>query len=96
MHDWSDAECIKILKNCREAIPAETGKLIIVDVVLGAADQDEKLGLVFDLLMLALSSGGKERTEKEWNNILTKSGFPRYNTIRIPGMLQSLIEAFPS
>lgn len=105
MHDWSDGDCIKILKKCREAIP-ETGKVIIVDVVLDAVNEgahinekkkaalDPILGIVFDLVMVAHSSGGKERTEEEWEKILWGSGFCRYNIIQIPA-LQSVIEAFP-
>lgn len=101
MHDWSDEECIKILKKCREAIP-ETGKVIIVDVVLDASDQDEKskavmdptIGIAFDLVMVAHSSGGRERREEEWKKVLLEGGFSRYNIISIPA-LQSVIEAFP-
>ena len=44
MHDWSDESCVKILKNCRKAIPEESGKVIIVDVVL----QPEGNGLFDD------------------------------------------------
>jgi hypothetical protein len=104
MHDWSDEDCIKILKNCRKAIP-DTGKVIIVDVVLDADQGDDivkkkkkaldpNLGIVFDLVMVAHSSGGKERTEKEWKTLLLEGGFGRYNIIDIPA-LQSVIEAFP-
>ena len=38
MHDWSDESCVKILKNSRKAISEETGKVIIVDVVLELKD----------------------------------------------------------
>ncbi|PQQ05085.1 (R S)-reticuline 7-O-methyltransferase-like [Prunus yedoensis var. nudiflora] len=34
MHDWNDCDCIKILKNCRKAIPERGGKIMIVDIVL--------------------------------------------------------------
>ncbi|GMP54434.1 hypothetical protein CsSME_00019612 [Camellia sinensis var. sinensis] len=34
MHDWNDEDCVKILKDCRKAIPKKTGKMIIIDVVL--------------------------------------------------------------
>ncbi|XP_057842886.2 (R,S)-reticuline 7-O-methyltransferase [Cryptomeria japonica] len=96
LHDWGDEDCVKILKQCRKAIP-ETGKVIIVDPVLNAAEKtamDPSLGLVFDLIMLAFSSGGKERSEEEWKNLLKEGGFPRFNVIAIPA-LQSVIEAFP-
>lgn len=32
MHDWGDEDCVKILKNCRKAIPEKTGKVIVVEV----------------------------------------------------------------
>jgi len=101
MHDWGDDDCIKILKNCRKAIP-ETGRVIIVDMVLNADKEDDKKGavvdpnidLVFDLLMAAHTTGGKERTEEEWKKILCESGFGRYNIITIPPM-NTVIEVFP-
>jgi SAM-dependent methyltransferase len=34
LHDWSDAEALKILRNCREAI-APGGRLLIVEMVRG-------------------------------------------------------------
>ncbi|KAJ9171084.1 hypothetical protein P3X46_019132 [Hevea brasiliensis] len=96
MHDWGDEDCVKILKNCRKAIPEKTGKVIIVDVVLKPEGDDlfDDTGLVFDLLMIAHSSGGKERTELEWKKLLEEGGFPRYNIVKIPA-LTSIIEAYP-
>ncbi|XP_060194857.1 (R,S)-reticuline 7-O-methyltransferase-like [Lycium barbarum] len=96
MHDWGDEDCVKILKNCRKAIPMQTGKVIIVDAVLKSEGDGlfDDLGFVFDLVMIAHSSGGKERSEDEWNKLLKEAGFPRYNIIEIPSWL-SVIEAYP-
>jgi caffeic acid 3-O-methyltransferase len=33
LHDWDDENCVKILKNCYKALPAD-GKVITVDHVL--------------------------------------------------------------
>ena len=96
MHDWDDKDCVKILQNCRKAIPQKSGKVIIVDVVLdpqGNALFDDT-GLVFDLLMVAHTSGGKERSKNEWKKILKEGGFPRFKIIKIPA-LPSIIEAYP-
>ncbi|GLJ07271.1 hypothetical protein SUGI_0063240 [Cryptomeria japonica] len=41
LHDWADEDCVKILKQCRKAIP-ETGKAIIVDAVLNAREKTER------------------------------------------------------
>ncbi|GAV81893.1 Methyltransf_2 domain-containing protein/Dimerisation domain-containing protein [Cephalotus follicularis] len=96
LHDWGEEECVKILKNCRKAIPEKTGKVILVELVV-QPDGNSQFGdmdVVFDLLMFAHSPGGKERTEREWKNILEEGGFPRYQIIKIP-TLPSIIEAYP-
>ncbi|XP_026416672.1 (R,S)-reticuline 7-O-methyltransferase-like [Papaver somniferum] len=97
MHDWGDKDCIKILRNCHKAIPKKkNGKVIIVDCVV-RPDGDgifDKTELAFDLLMMAHTSGGKERIEDEWKMLLNNAGFPQYNIIQIPAF-PSIIEAFP-
>ncbi|KAL0001878.1 hypothetical protein SO802_015659 [Lithocarpus litseifolius] len=59
MHDWSDEICVKILKNFRKVISKETGKVIIIDVVLEPEGNDlfDDTGLTFDLVMIAHTSG---------------------------------------
>ncbi|KAF3444153.1 hypothetical protein FNV43_RR13843 [Rhamnella rubrinervis] len=96
MHDWSDDVCVKILKNFKKAMPERSGKIIIVDAVLEAEGDDlfDDTKLVFDLVMLALSPSGKERTKIEWENLLKQGGFSCYNIIKIPA-LPSIIEAYP-
>ncbi|XP_024019968.1 xanthohumol 4'-O-methyltransferase [Morus notabilis] len=96
MHDWGDEDCVKILKNCRKAIPEKSGKVIIIDVVLNPEGNGlfDDTGLIFDLVMVAHASGGKERTENEWKKILKEGGFSRYKIVKIPA-LTSIIEAYP-
>ncbi|XP_030459439.1 xanthohumol 4-O-methyltransferase-like [Syzygium oleosum] len=96
MHDWGDEDCVKILKNCRKAIPEKNGKVIIAEMVL-KPEGDGMLhgtGLVLDLVMMAHCTGGKERDELEWKKILEEGGFPRYNIIKTPSLI-SIIEAYP-
>ncbi|KAK7290912.1 hypothetical protein RIF29_05690 [Crotalaria pallida] len=96
LHDWSDQHCIKILKNCRKAIPEKTGKVIIVDHVLQPEGNDlfDDTGFAFDMMLLSHNAGGKERTEENWKWLFEQTGFPRYNIIKI-NALPSIIEAFP-
>ncbi|MFS8021394.1 putative O-methyltransferase domain, plant methyltransferase dimerization [Helianthus anomalus] len=54
-HNWNDAECIKILKNCKEAIPSKEngGKLVIIDIVMKVDEGGDELfetQLYFDML----------------------------------------------
>ncbi|KAI7730965.1 hypothetical protein M8C21_027535 [Ambrosia artemisiifolia] len=96
LHDWSDEDCIKILQNCRKAIPKETGKLVIVEIVQQATEHNifDDMRLTYDLVMFSLFLGGRERTEREWKKLFDDGGFTRYNIIKIPA-LQSIIEVFP-
>ncbi|CAL5373377.1 unnamed protein product [Camellia sinensis] len=96
IHDWNDEDFVNILKNCRKTIPEKTRKMIIIDVVLNPEGDGmfDNTGLVFDLLMIAHSSGGKERTELEWKKVLEEGDFSRYNIIKIAAF-PSIIQAFP-
>jgi hypothetical protein len=89
MHDWSDEECLKILKNCQKALP-EKGKVLIRDSVLQPSGG---LPQIVDMLMMAHCDGGMERTEEQWRKLLTTAGF---STIKFIELLQQdwLIEAF--
>ena len=96
LHDWGDEDCVKILKNCQKTV-SDKGKVIIVDIVLQPEGNEllDDSKLACDLLMMAHSVGGKERTENEWKKLLKEAGFARYNIISIPTLV-SIIEAFPN
>nr|QWK65127.1 flavonoid O-methyltransferase 4 [Scutellaria baicalensis] len=97
LHDWSDDECIKILKNCREAIPRETGKVIIAEAVITEGDEDRYSSARFDLdmVMLAHTEKGKERTVEEWEYVVKQAGFTTYTVKHIGGEVVSIIQAYP-
>lgn len=97
MHDWSDDECIKILKNCKKAIPSRDagGKVIIIDIVVGSKSSDTKLletQIMCDLDIMKI--GGAERDEQEWKKIFRQAGFKDYNIMPVLG-LRSIIELYP-
>jgi hypothetical protein len=96
LHDWGDAECVKILKNCKKAIASqEEGKVVILDMVVGAGSSDEKhveTQIVFDLFMMFIN--GTERDETEWKKIIFEAGFSRYKIIPVLGV-RSIIEVYP-
>ncbi|KAG7988074.1 hypothetical protein I3843_03G168700 [Carya illinoinensis] len=95
LHDWSDEHCIKILRNCKKTVPQQTGKVIIVDIVIEKDNDDlfQETRMVYDLLMMAHTTGGKERSELEWQQLLEEGGFPRYKIIKLPA-ITSIIEAY--
>ncbi|WCJ27113.1 O-methyltransferase family protein [Euphorbia peplus] len=99
MHGWSDEECVKILKKCKEAIRRKNkvgGKVIVIDLVINEKKDTSELTetkLLFDMLMMFVATG-KERTEKEWENLFFQAGFSHYKFTPLLG-LRSLIEVYP-
>ena len=91
LHDWDDAQCVSILRNCRQAI-ASGGRLLIVESVLPAGDVPHH-GKMMDLLMLAVT-GGQERTAAEFAGLLTAAKFTLKQIIAT-STHQSIIEAAP-
>nr|QIC52995.1 caffeate O-methyltransferase [Solanum nigrum] len=76
-HDWSDEHCLKFLKNCYEALPAN-GKVIIAECLLPEipdTSASTKNTVHVDIIMLAHNPGGKERTEKEFEALAKGAGF---------------------
>ncbi|XP_059658749.1 trans-resveratrol di-O-methyltransferase-like [Cornus florida] len=97
LHNWSDEDCVKILKRCREAIPSKGGgKVIIIDMVINGEKDEHDIAetkLVFDILMMVLVNG-RERNETEWEKHFLEAGFSSYKITPIFG-LRSVIEVFP-
>jgi hypothetical protein len=93
LHDWSDADCVRILANCRAALEPG-GRVAIVDFVIEPGNGEEFAKLL-DLEMLVITSGGRERTRTDFEGILARAGLRLDRATR----LQSgpcLIEAVPS
>ncbi|KAK7280815.1 hypothetical protein RIF29_08322 [Crotalaria pallida] len=98
LHSWGDEECIQILKKCREAIPKEKGRVIIVETVIeegGKQGSLKDVGLVLDMVMMAHTNLGKERTLKEWDYVIKMAGFSKFTVKTIPNVVKSVIMAFP-
>ncbi|KAK3431289.1 hypothetical protein EUGRSUZ_E02638 [Eucalyptus grandis] len=100
LHAWSDEDCVKVLRKCRESIVGknnEQGKVIIIDIVIGETQDDDaeatSTKLFFDMLMMTVVTG-RERTEKEWEHLFSKAGFSQHKITPMFG-LRSLIEVFP-
>ncbi|KAG8641336.1 trans-resveratrol di-O-methyltransferase [Manihot esculenta] len=96
LHDWSDEECVKILKRCKEAIKGRGGKLIIIDMMIENHKRDDdfpETQLFFDMLMMVLLTG-KERNEKEWAKLFSDAGFSYHKISPVLG-LRSIIEVYP-
>ena len=100
MHDWSDEDCVKILKRCKQAITSKgdkkLGKVIIIDMVRENQNEDEgsiETQLLLDLEMM-VAVIGMERNEKEWAKLFLDAGFLNYKIHPVLGT-RALIELYP-
>ncbi|KAL1189995.1 Indole glucosinolate O-methyltransferase 5 [Cardamine amara subsp. amara] len=84
LHDWTDEDCEKILKNCWKSLP-ENGKVIIMEVVTPdeaeIGDVQSNIAFDMDLLMLTQLSGGKERSRAEYEAMAANAGFAHCNFV---------------
>ena len=66
------------IENCRKAISEKIGKVIIVDIIVEEDNNDlfDETRTVFDLVKMAHTSKGKERTEARMEEIIVGRRFP--------------------
>jgi ubiquinone/menaquinone biosynthesis C-methylase UbiE len=79
IHDWDDEKSSVILKNIHRAMN-ENGKLLLIEMVVTEGNQPD-LSKFMDLNMLVMT-GGRERTEAEFNSLLASAGFRLTRVIR--------------
>lgn len=91
IHDWKDEQCLAILGHCRKAMKPGA-RLLIVEMVLPVGDTPHR-GKLLDMVMLAMT-GGQERTEAEYADLLRRAGF-RLNRVMPTESEVSVVEAVP-
>jgi hypothetical protein len=92
IHDWSEAQCLTILGNCRRAM-GPGARLLIVEMVLPPGDTPHP-GKLLDITMLTMP-GGEERTEAEYAALLAKAGF-RLQRVVPTASAVGVVEAVPA
>jgi hypothetical protein len=91
VHDWDDELALRILKNCRHAVPHD-GVLLLVEYSIGEENTPSR-GKAADMVMLT-STGGRERTIAEHRDLLTAAGFRLAEVIPLEGDV-IMLEAKP-
>ena len=89
IHDWYDEKNEVILRNIRDQMP-DDGKVLIIDAVVPEGNEPH-FSKIIDLEML-MSPGGVERTAKEFEELLSKSGFKLTRIIPTKGPM-AIVEA---
>ncbi|MFF1476350.1 methyltransferase [Streptomyces sp. NPDC058301] len=86
---WPDEECVRILRTCREAMPAHA-RLLVINAMIPAGN-DPHPGKTIDVLMMTVLNG-KGRTRAEYEALLATAGFTVVR-VREPSPHASVIEA---
>ncbi|KAK5794934.1 caffeic acid 3-O-methyltransferase-like isoform X1 [Gossypium arboreum] len=79
LHNWDDEHCLKLLKNCYEALE-ERGKVIVISFIMveeTEASNAAKFICQMDLNM-AMLFGAKERTAKQLKSMAMDAGFSSF------------------
>jgi len=71
IHDWDDADCIRILQVCRRAMPSDA-KLFVIDRLVGPPNEDP--AVKFSDLHMLVGPGGQERTREEFAALFRAGG----------------------
>jgi O-methyltransferase domain len=72
IHDYDDERALAVLRTIKAAA-APDSRLVLLEAVVPAGNEPDG-GKWLDLLMLALS-GGRERDEEQWRELLAAGGF---------------------
>ena len=70
IHDWNDERAARILENCRRAIRPD-GKVLVAETLVPPGDKPDGIKFI-DVTMLAIT-GGRERTEAEYGELLARA-----------------------
>jgi len=92
LHDWTDEQCVSILRNVRRVVPQQ-GRLLIVECVVPPGNE-RSISKDYDILMM-VGPQGLERTEAQFRSLFQQSGFEVTGITPTSSMI-SVIEAAPA
>ena len=72
LHDWDDEKSVRILRNCRDAMPAG-GRLLVAEMVVEPGKPLGHPHRLIDLEMM-VTFGGMERTAREFTRLMEAAG----------------------
>ncbi|WP_456043587.1 methyltransferase [Streptomyces rochei] len=92
VHDWPEEQALRILRNVRAAIKPG-GKLLIAEMVIPEQGDQPHSGKLVDLWLMLLV-GGRERTPRQYADLLARAGFRLERVVETAAAI-SLVEAVP-
>ncbi len=75
IHDWGDTEAQQILRKCAHAAGRRGNLLILERVLPEVLDETPECRALMQIDLAMMTTGGKERTEVEYRELLRSAGF---------------------
>jgi hypothetical protein len=94
LHNWDDAECLRILRTSRAAMSMDARLLIVEHILEPDPARGEAIQYLLDIQMMAMFGDARERTAAEYRDLLAASGLVLRRTIATPSAVW-IIEALP-
>jgi hypothetical protein len=94
LHNWDDANCLRILRHLRRAA-ASDGVLLILENVIPDSDLEAAAPLVMLDIHMLVVHGGRERTRAEYEGLLSTAGFRLSRLIATRRGVPDILEAMP-
>jgi hypothetical protein len=92
LHDWPDADCRSILKNCRKSM-RETDRLLVIEMLTVPCKPDPHVSII-DMMMLLYFGEARQRTVDEYSELFRANGLEHTRVLPTAGAF-SIVEARP-
>lgn len=86
LHDWDDADVIEVLKHAKHALN-RCGQIFILEMLM---QENSSSGALCDLHLMAVT-GGKERTESEFERVSKQAGLHLKEVRKLPSLVSLLV-----
>ncbi len=90
LHDWDDADSVRILSNVHKAA-ARDARVFVAEYVVPGPEAPH-FAKLFDIHMMC-ATGGRERTEEEYAGLFERAGWAYRTTWYPPSRLMGVVEA---
>jgi O-methyltransferase domain/Dimerisation domain len=95
IHDWDDEKAVAILRTVRKGMGPDS-RLLLLESLMPRMVTPETSGPVMSDMNMLVCTGGRERTEEEFREMLAAAGFTVSGIVAAPPTNYSIIEAAPS
>jgi hypothetical protein len=94
LHDWSDEDCVRILRGCRAAMDSSATLLLGEEILEPDPQRGRPSAYLIDIQMMTMFGHARARTEKEFAGLLGSAGLQLSRIVPTASSV-SIVEARP-